>query len=270
MKKNILIGLVAAVLVFAIGIATFGVINVQAARGSFTQALGFSGGNGRGQNTNTGMGNQQAIDSNLLASIPSSELSADESAALLFMREEEKLARDVYTQLYATWGQTSFQRISSSEQQHMDQIGLLLTRYNLSDPAKTPGVFTNPDLQKLYTSLIAQGNQSLVEAYKVGGAIEEIDIRDLQTRIAKTDNADIQLVYNNLLNASYNHLNAYARQYSNQTGSTYTAQFLSASQLQSILANGMGNGRGNSNSGMGNRGGGMGNGMGNRNNQTQP
>ncbi len=43
----------------------------------------------------------------------------------------------------------------------------------------------------------------------MGVLIEQTDIADLQARLAQTDNADIQLVYNNLLNGSYNHLSAF-------------------------------------------------------------
>ena len=144
-----------------------------------------------------------------ITAIPASDLSAEEAAALLFMREEEKLARDVYNQMFALWGQPVFQNIAASEQTHMDQIKLLLDRYGLTDPALAPGQFTDPNLQALYNQLIAQGSVSLADALKVGATIEQVDIADLQTRLAKTNNADIQLVYNNLMSASYNHLNAF-------------------------------------------------------------
>jgi len=110
--------------------------------------------------------------------IPASDLSADEAAALLFMREEEKLARDVYNALYTTWGQQTFLNIASSEQMHMDEIKVLLDRYALTDPALDAGQFTNPELQALYTQLVAQGNLSLADALKVGTAIRETDMRD--------------------------------------------------------------------------------------------
>jgi hypothetical protein len=67
-----------------------------------------------------------------------SELSAEEAASLLFMREEEKLARDVYNTLSATWGIQSFSIIASSEQRHMDEIKVLLDRYALTDPTLVP------------------------------------------------------------------------------------------------------------------------------------
>ncbi|HNF94680.1 MAG TPA: DUF2202 domain-containing protein, partial [Anaerolineales bacterium] len=129
--------------------------------------------------------------------------------ALLFMREEEKLARDVYNQMYALWGQPVFQNIAASEQTHTDEIKLLLDRYGLADPALDPGQFTDANLQALYNQMIAQGSVSLTEALNVGVLIEQTDIADLQARLAQTDNADIQLVYTNLMNASYNHLAAF-------------------------------------------------------------
>ena len=85
------------------------------------------------------------------------------------MREEEKLADDVYIMLYEKWGKRIFQNISRSEQTHTDAIKALLTRYELPDPASSStGVFTNPDLQTLYNDLIARGSESLAEAFEVG------------------------------------------------------------------------------------------------------
>lgn len=224
MFKNILMGFFVAILVVALGTAAFNVADVSAAGEIAVPAAGFGPGNaaqgGSGVKTtgpSTGITPGNGTGINVLT-IPASELSSDEAAALLFMREEEKLARDVYNALYATWKLPIFQNIASSEQTHMDQIGLLLTRYNLTDPAKTPGVFTDANLQALYTKLVAQGSLSIGDALKVGSAIEELDIKDLQTRLTQTDNADIQQVYNSLLNGSYNHLNAFARNLSTQTG----------------------------------------------------
>ena len=133
-------------------------------------------------------------------------LNEEEIAGLLFMREEEKLARDVYNQLYELWGQPIFKNIAASEQMHMDQIKSLLDRYGLTDPALGSGQFADPALQALYNQLIAQGSLSLADALNVGALIENTDIADLQTHLSQTDQADIQLVYTNLMNASYNHL----------------------------------------------------------------
>ncbi len=139
-------------------------------------------------------------------------LSEDEGAALLFMREEEKLAHDVYVTLYDQWGLRVFRNIAASEQKHTDAVAALLDAYGLEDPTvgNAVGEFTNPALQALYDDLVAQGSVSAAEALKVGVTIEELDIADLEQRIAETDNADIQLVYRNLLAGSANHLRAFS------------------------------------------------------------
>ena len=185
------------------------------------------------------------------------ELSTDEAAALLFMIEEEKLARDVYNALYAVWGVSTFQSIASSEQGHMDSLAVLVERYGLTSPVQAEaGVFTDPELQALYTQLIDRGSTSLSEAIKVGGAVEEIDILDLQSRLALTDNADIQQVFNNLLRGSENHLRAFAKALLNQTGETYVPQYLTPEAYAAILAGTAGNyGNGRGGQGGGGRGG---------------
>jgi hypothetical protein len=103
----------------------------------------------------------------------------------------------------------------------------------------------------LYTQLVAQGNLSVGDALKVGAAIEEIDIRDLQTRMAQTDNADVQLVYNNLMNGSYKHLQAFTSNLLAQTGETYQPQYLTAEQYQTIISSAVSNGQGNGGQGQG-------------------
>ncbi|NTU84465.1 MAG: DUF2202 domain-containing protein [Chloroflexales bacterium] len=140
--------------------------------------------------------------------VPAQTLSAAEAAALTFMREEEKLARDVYLTLATTWSLPVFTNIAASEQMHMDALKTLLDRYGLPDPAagKAPGVFTNPELQTLYTQLVARGTASLPEALAVGAAIEEIDILDLQVRTTAATPADIARVYAQLTQGSENHL----------------------------------------------------------------
>jgi len=50
------------------------------------------------------------------------QLSDEETEALLYMREEEKLARDVYLNAYERWKQPIFYNISLAEQNHMDAI----------------------------------------------------------------------------------------------------------------------------------------------------
>jgi len=140
-------------------------------------------------------------------------LSAGDAANLLIMREEEKLARDVYQVLSSKWNVRIFSNIAVSEQRHFDAIGTLISRYKLTDPAQeTAGVFTNRELQALYNELIAKGSASLPDALQVGVTIEETDIDDLKAAIAVTHNKDVLTVYGNLLSGSLNHLSAFNSQ----------------------------------------------------------
>jgi len=141
-------------------------------------------------------------------------LSPVEAQGLLFMREEEKLARDVYAVLYQTWGLPIFQNIMQSESQHMAAIKTLLDRYGLVDPATPdlPGVFQDSDLQALYDQLVANGTTTQRNALLVGKLIEETDIADLQQHITETTHSDIRTVYANLLKGSENHLKAFTKQ----------------------------------------------------------
>ncbi len=176
-----------------------------------------------------------------------SGLSQTEVEGLLYMREEEKLARDVYITLYEKWGQRVFQNITASEEQHMSMVLELLEQYGLEDPAAGKGVgeFTNPELQALYDQLVAQGSQSLAEALKVGAAIEEIDILDLEERLAQTNNPSIRTVYQNLMMGSENHLRAFVSTLERLTGETYTPQYLSPEAYEAIInADGAGQGQG--------------------------
>ena len=250
--KTLLAGILAAVIVVAIGASVYSAFAAPGTKNLPTQSQATSNGNGRGGN-----GNGAGTGTSSVLNIPASDLTSEESASLLFMREEEKLARDVYNTLAATSGIQNFTNIASSEQMHMDQVKVLLDRYALTDPALIPGKFTNPDLQTLYDQLIAQGSISVGDALKVGAAIEEIDIRDLQTRLAQTDNADIQLVFTNLMNGSYNHLKAFTGNLLTQTGETYQPQYLTAEQYQTILSSSVGNGQGTGGQGQGGQGAGQ-------------
>ena len=127
------------------------------------------------------------------------------------MREEEKLARDVYLYLFDVWGQWIFENISASEQQHMDAVKNLITRYGLTDPVvdDTVGQFTNPEFKLLYDELVAAGSVSLEDALMAGVTIEELDIADLEQALTETDRPNILRVFGNLLDGSTNHLDAF-------------------------------------------------------------
>jgi hypothetical protein len=173
----------------------------------------------------------------LSAARATGELDAAEIEGILYMREEEKLARDVYLALYEKWGIPIFQNIADSEATHMQAVKTLIDRYDLPDPAagNDVGVFADQALQGLYDQLLAQGSGSLADALRVGAAIEEIDILDLERYLAQTDQADIQQVYQNLAKGSRNHLRAFVTNLGTQAGETYVPLYLSQAAYDDIV-----------------------------------
>jgi len=141
------------------------------------------------------------------------DLSSIEKDGLIYMRLEEKLARDVYLTLGKTYKQKMFVNIPESEQRHMDAVKALLDKYEIADPITDNeiGSFINPDFKKLFDDLVKKGQTSFKDAMLVGKEIEEMDIKDLVERIEQTDNPDIKAVYENLKRGSENHLRAFTR-----------------------------------------------------------
>jgi hypothetical protein len=166
-----------------------------------------------------------------------STLSADEIAGLRFMREEEKLAHDVYIAMFSLWGHRTFSNIALSETEHTEAILALLIKYGVDDPAaaKPAGVFEDPELQALYDTLLAAGAPSLIAGLQVGALIEETDIQDIEERKAVTDAPDILAVYESLLCGSRNHLRAFDRALL-ALGVSYVAQVITQQEWDAIAS----------------------------------
>ncbi len=167
------------------------------------------------------------------AAIPT--LTATETDDLLFMREEEKLARDVYITFYNKYERRIFNNISQSEQKHMNALLSLLVKYGLDDPALGFGQFSDPELQSLFDTLVAKGRTSELEALLVGALIEEVDMEDIIHAIQRTEETNIQRVYKNLLAGSENHMNAFVGLIEKITGTPYVAQWITQEEVDAIL-----------------------------------
>jgi len=172
-----------------------------------------------------------------LAALPLQTLSSSEAQGLAMMREEERLAHDVYAASATLWGTPIFANIAGSEATHTAAMLSLLERYSLPDPlAGLPeGVFFTPAFQALHDALVATSRRSLVDALTVGVQIEELDIRDIAALRADTDNADIQLVYDNLQRGSRNHLRSYYKLLTQQ-GGRYAPQYISQTEFDAIVS----------------------------------
>ncbi|HUV12884.1 MAG TPA: DUF2202 domain-containing protein [Acidobacteriota bacterium] len=197
---------------------------------SFAQKGGKGNGKGGGNQGQTGT-------CEMVAALPLEELSVAEEHSITLMREEEKLARDVYLTLSEDWDLNIFANIARSEQRHMDAVGTLIAKYGLSDPVvdDTVGAFTDAELDGLYDYLVVEGRKSVVDALLVGAAIEDLDIGDLMEALEVVDNADIQMVFENLLQGSANHYAAFTRLLAGW-GESYEPEYFDVEELEAILS----------------------------------
>ncbi len=187
----------------------------------------------------------------------SGTLDQAEIDGLVYMREEEKLAHDVYMALYEQWNVEEFNTIANSEQRHSDSVLRQLQRYDIADPTMglAPGEFQNEELQALYDQLVAQGSESVEDALRAGAAIEEIDILDLREEMAQTENTALLRVYENLLRGSRNHLRSFVGLLESEVNVTYSPEYMDEDAYEAIVSTateaGTGRGAANSNAGSG-------------------
>jgi hypothetical protein len=213
-------------------------------------------------------GTTSVIEANLKSAlIETTDFTDSELASLLKMKEEEKLARDVYTVLAQKWGSQIFSNISAAENNHLNAIVLLLTSYGSSENSiGEVGIFADDAVQTLYNDLVAKASVSIEEAFKTGALIEEMDIKDLNESLVITTNENVLLVFDSLLKGSRNHLRAFNRQLTT-LGIVYTPVYISQADYDVIASspmekgkqykmqgkgNGQGNGKGQK--GQGNKG----------------
>ena len=187
---------------------------------------------------------------------PAATITPEEKYMIRYMREEEKLARDVYIAFFDQYEINAFNNISNSEQKHMNAILCLLDHYGIEDPASSEeGVFNDPGLQSLYNELISQGSASLNEALTAGATIEDRDIFDLEGYVNQTSNEAILNIFGHLACGSRNHMRAFSGLLIDN-GLSYTPQYISQEDYDAVIAgtheicgsgNGQGNGNGNGN-----------------------
>ena len=123
--------------------------------------------------------------------VAAQDLANVEKEALLFMLEEEKLARDTYEFLYDHWDLQQFANIKRSEQSHMDAVENLLLAFGIGYQILPPGEFGNTELQRMYDQFVVNGTRDEASALIVGATIEDLDIVDLQIQIESVDNSMI-------------------------------------------------------------------------------
>jgi len=188
-------------------------------------------------------------------------LDYNEQTHLIFMREEEKLARDVYLTLGTMYPDSViFGNIDDSEQTHTTAVKAMIEKYGLEDPNTNDniGAFTGEDYGWYFTEkfnlLVERASISELEALYVGAFIEELDMMDINQcpgvivetdngiddvsecgRIY-TDNSDVINLYASLLDGSDSHLAGYVKNIEKYIGEgNYQAQVLTQEQVDEIL-----------------------------------
>jgi hypothetical protein len=140
-------------------------------------------------------------------------ISASTKAQLLYLVEEEKMARDVYAALEAFSISPKFANISGAEQTHMNLVSALLITYGIKNPTtgKAAGVFTNKSVASLYKTLVTKGKKSAIDALQVGILVEEKNLATIATLSKTAKKTDIKTTLALLKSGSENHLAAFQR-----------------------------------------------------------
>ncbi len=185
-----------------------------------------------------GIGNSFARKSTLTTD-NSPVLTQEEIQGLLKMREEEKMAHEVYSFMYEKWDFIVFKNIAESELRHTNSIKYILAFYNIDDPYKEGvGNYTNPEFTKLYRDLVNESSKSFEKALETGAKIEDLDIADLNELMSTTKNTRILQMYENLVRGSRNHIRTLVNQLQ-MRGIQYTPKFLIQNKYDAIISSNM-------------------------------
>jgi hypothetical protein len=162
-------------------------------------------------------------------------LTSSEKEGLIFIWEEEKVARDLYASLHEEDNLSIFMNLMKSEQSHMDQAEAVIDQYGLSTPEEDePGAFQNQTLQEIYDRLLMEGLPSDEDALQAAAEYEEISIMDLERELAATENEDVKVVYQGLLAGSRKHLRSYVAELHDQ-GIEYVPKYLDKASFEEIV-----------------------------------
>jgi len=167
-----------------------------------------------------------------LSKYPVSTLTPELKNSLAYMGNEERLAYDIYQNLYkyhVTESATEIKQMKNiSEKSEIKHVGIvqdLVKRYalnpedvsNVVNPVKDrtvtfenmpSGQYDVPAIQSLYDTLYAKGIVSTTEALMVGCMVEVTDVNDLDKYVAlakKSNATDVLEAFKVLRDGSYNH-----------------------------------------------------------------
>lgn len=170
--------------------------------------------------------------------IVASSLSVQEMQSAQLRREEEKMAQDLYVQFYEQWGIPTFFNISRSKAKHLESTyDELFEPYGIEDPIKdmTIGVFTNPDIQKMYDEFRMKGMRSPGDAIEVAMMIVEMDLYHRAAGLEFGRDEEFIEVFEHRAKASENHFRSFSNQ-AMRYGLAYQPRYLPQESVQALLS----------------------------------
>ncbi|HIP34154.1 MAG TPA: DUF2202 domain-containing protein [Bacteroidia bacterium] len=247
-KKAIISGVVGAVITLAIMGVVFAVVKEGHERkgdhkyDSEEESMYKKGGERKGQGKNHEEGEEGCSEDKDGHTVDFSkykinELTESEKKAIIHMREEEKMARDIYRTLSKTTDSKVFVNIPISENKHMDVFHQLIDRYDLADPVideANIGTFTDPEFTKLFNTLVEKGKLSDKDAYEAGLMVEDLNMYNLLKYSSETEKADLKLAYDTLFKQSRHHMAAFNRQLE-KVGGKYTPTYITMEQFEEAI-----------------------------------
>ena len=158
-------------------------------------------------------------------------------AALRFVAEQERLAMDLFLDLYNEWGDPVLLDLHTAEQTHRDAVVWLLGKYGLPDPAGglPSGVYDDPELQALSDDLFFIGTERFTGALTAGAILAEASIDELEYQLdVEVDTWDVEFLYDTLLLAERNHLRLFVWRLE-RYGIVYEPAYLSDAAFERIV-----------------------------------
>ena len=170
------------------------------------------------------------------------QLSVTEVDDLNYLYDEERLAHDIYVELSDKWELSIFENIAKSEKMHFEHLLVIYEKYGIPVPKNYNGFYNYPELNIMYDRFFEGGTMTLESSLTLAANFEEYDIADLERYLTHTQNVDLILVYNSLLEGSKNHLRAIHRNLKKH-GFDYEPVFLEKRQFRQIIKEMNGKGR---------------------------
>lgn len=172
------------------------------------------GGMGRGFGPGGGAGPSADGTCPMYDDLDTGTMTDAQKAQLSDYAELEKLSHDVYVALAEETGDYRFERIATSESQHLAALQTVMERYGVEDPTDglADGEFASSEVTAQYKEYVADGSKSLDAALEVAKEIETDDIAELEKAAEGLDEAPAaQQVYEHLAAASQMHLDVFSR-----------------------------------------------------------